>query len=138
MSLIRVREFCELKSAAAAPTESDLALLAAPEYAGPAVTALTTNTKAIVTVSASFGNSVATSLDYMSYAVSSASTIAAADTKALLGDCTSASGIRTSQSYTDYTAGLTAGSNTFTAKYRTNANTATYENRRIVVEAIPA
>ena len=39
MSLIRVREFCELKSAAAAPTESDLALLAAPEYAGPAVTA---------------------------------------------------------------------------------------------------
>ncbi|MBI3358540.1 MAG: hypothetical protein HY037_02980 [Nitrospirae bacterium] len=40
-------------------------------------------------------------------------------------------------SATFYVTGLTAGSNTFTAKYKTSAGTATFVNRNIVVIPLP-
>ena len=40
-------------------------------------------------------------------------------------------------SATFYVTGLTAGSNTFTAKYRVDAGTGTFANRTIVVIPLP-
>src|SRR3990167_9144142 len=93
----------------AATTYTDLAT------SGPAVT-VTTGTKAIVTVSTSLTNNVI-DYTYMSYAVSGATTIAAADGVALQWAPPTA-GWSHHSARVSYLTSLTAGSNTFTAKYR--------------------
>lgn len=95
---------------------------------GPAAT-VTTRTSALVFIAANLSNNTDASL--MSMAVSGASTVAAADTKAIRhgGSATIDSEAGTFFVVT----GLTAGSNTFTAKYRVNAGTGTFRNRRIAV-----
>lgn len=93
--------------------------------AGPAVT-ITTGTKALVIVSSFLGNRSS-----MSFDISGASSFSAADTKAVQtnGD---ANPIIASGVY--LMTGLTAGSNTFTAKYRsTNGASAPFQNRNIAV-----
>ena len=96
---------------------------------GPAVT-VTTGTSALVIVSLWLESSGGTG-KYASYAISGATTVAADDAWATSIVPTGASGQRVS--VTHHHTGLTAGSNTFTMKYRVAAGTGTHRDRHIVV-----
>jgi hypothetical protein len=77
-------------------------------------------------------NSASGNTGYMSVAVSGASTVAASDNWAISYKSQAASdgvGISVAHRFT----GLTAGSNTFTAKYRTTAGTESFQWRDIIV-----
>lgn len=102
---------------------------------GPAVT-LTTGANAIVAITAEMQNSNAGGYTQMAYAVSGATTIAATDATGidLLQQATI--GVD-SRSGVFIQTGLTAGSNTFTAKYKVSANTGTWQNRNITVIPLP-
>jgi len=100
--------------------------------AGPAVT-ITTGTKALVIVSAGLSCSAIGVQGLMSYAVSGATTIAATDTNALQVKAYVASLLVARGSSVSRLNTLTAGSNTFTAKYRGNSGDATFINREICV-----
>jgi hypothetical protein len=93
---------------------------------------LTTGTSALVSLSmwSACGSPVNT---IMSFAVSGATTLAAADDNGLRVD--SNSGMATSGSVYVIT-GLTAGVNTFTLNYKANAAVATWYERRLVVQGI--
>lgn len=93
---------------------------------GPSVT-VTTGTKALVMVTCQVENSGGAAA-FMSYAVSGATTIAAADTTAVGNKSTSFIRATACSIVT-----LTAGSNTFTAKYKVGASTGTFERRTIAV-----
>jgi len=95
--------------------------------AGPAVTVVT-GTTAVVGLYNSNVNTGSTSA-LMSFEVSGASTIAANDNMAIGISGTNA----TREGATFLVTGLTAGSNTFTCKYRVGAGTGTYVDRRIFV-----
>jgi hypothetical protein len=99
--------------------------------AGPSVT-VTTGTTALVIVSAVINPQNSDAHGLMTFAVSGATTIAAADAQGLAlgrGNSTTAS----SASRVYYVT-LTAGSNTFTAKYRaTTAAPVTFSTRQIMV-----
>jgi hypothetical protein len=98
---------------------------------GPACT-VTTGTKALVIFGANFSNNITSSLAIMDFAVSGATTRAATDdTCALMNPYLAAQQQAWSRAIT--ITGLTAGSNTFTAKYRTNNGTTTIGNRFITV-----
>ena len=98
---------------------------------GPAVTA-TTGTRAIVAVTSLVQNSTPGENSYASYAVSGASAIAATDDRAVL--ITAAAINQTLRAAAVYMeTGLTAGSNTFTMKYRVTGGTGSFQNRRLVV-----
>lgn len=106
--------------------------------AGPAVT-LITGTKALVTLSAKMNPNGATGMwPYMAVAVSGATTLAAADANAARGkDRSAASGPHTATAEFSLT-GLTAGTNTFTAKYRSDAAfQSTFFDRSITVVGLP-
>ena len=96
--------------------------------AGPAVT-LTTGTKALVIISA--GSSVGIGDNsYVSFAVSGATTIAASDANSLMDR----TGVTLLRSRAVMLTTLTAGSNTFTMKYRASGGgTITADNRQIIV-----
>ncbi len=100
--------------------------------AGPAVT-VTTGTKALVIVTANMRDRESRA-NYMSYAVSGATTTAAADTRALIMIDPQQPASINQMSFANL-ATLTAGSNTFTAKYRTDsaAHSAAFANRSIFV-----
>ena len=102
--------------------------------AGPAVT-ITTGTKALVIVNAGLYNPTSGTTASMSYAVSGATTVGASDTWRLLsGAWTGANVVPWIRAGATYLAtGLTAGSNTFTAKYAVSAGTAYFRERTIVV-----
>jgi hypothetical protein len=95
---------------------------------GPTVT-LETGDAVKVTITALAFNSGA-NLNWVGIAVSGASTVAAADTRAL--NHVGVAGLR--YSFTTLLTGLTPGTNVFTAKYRTSAGTASYQDREIVIE----
>jgi hypothetical protein len=100
---------------------------------GPAVT-VDTGTRAIVMVTSIVQNSTAGQNSYASYATSGASTIAASDDRAVI--ITAAAINQTLRGAAVYMeTALTAGSNTFTMKYRVTGGTGSFQNRRIV--AIP-
>lgn len=98
--------------------------------AGPAVT-LTTGTKALVIMVAQL-NPASQEFCYMSAAVSGASTVAASDAWGIYNAIVSGA-LYSRQSSAKLFTGLTAGSNTFTAKYRTAAgSTGQFINREII------
>jgi hypothetical protein len=99
---------------------------------GPAVT-VTTGTKALVIVSAYITGGY-DSQARMSFEVSGATTTAVSDNWALgcYGTGAFSSGISVRASRATSTT-LTAGSNTFTAKYRTSTNASTFADREIFV-----
>ena len=101
--------------------------------AGPAVTA-TTGTRALVIVSCLLQSQYAGHLSYMGVAVSGASTAAPADSHALMYESGDPND-RLMASRVHLHTGLTAGSNTFTAKYKSGNGTsiATFSNRYIIV-----
>lgn len=99
--------------------------------AGPAVT-VTTGTAALVGIFAKISNNGANNFTLMTHAVSGATTIAASDEWALYIDGINANIINRVGVWHMHTA-LTAGSNTFTALYRVQAGTGTFEDRQMVV-----
>ena len=124
-----------LKSAIVATSETTASVTyAALTTAGPAVT-LSTGTSAIVTLSAQITNGAAATT-YMGYDVSGATTLAAQDTRAIVLVTSAATTPNLTLSQTFNVSGLTAGANTFTAKYRVSANTGTFVNRSITVVGI--
>jgi hypothetical protein len=102
---------------------------------GPAVT-LTTGTKALVIVSFEGTNRAANRSAWMSFAVSGASTVSATDTNALKITQSTLDWEPFRASSATLVTGLTAGSNTFTAKYRSDTITtctADFAYREILV-----
>jgi hypothetical protein len=100
---------------------------------GPAVS-VTTGTKALVTISAYMQPSTTATLR-ASVAVSGATTVAAADSACIRQG--QSAGLGSTNARTVLLTGLTAGSNTFTIKYKTDGGTATFDNRGISVQALP-
>jgi len=99
---------------------------------GPAVT-LTTGTKALVIVTARMWNQSADYVAMMSFAVSGATTVSANDDNAAYARRGTDAVINRFSTATLVT-GLTAGSNTFTAKYRADiSGTAAFRERTIFV-----
>jgi hypothetical protein len=99
--------------------------------AGPAVT-LTTGTKALVLINSTLFKQSSGSNAYVGFAVSGATTLAASNTTAL--NYVAAAYYDSRLSVSHRITGLTAGSNTFTLKYRQNGGgTAEYSNREIIV-----
>lgn len=101
---------------------------------GPAVTA-NTGTSAIVTVSGGMTNSDVNGYTFMSYAVSGATTSSAADARAMQF-IHSVGNFGNQLSFQYVHTGLTAGTNTFTAKYRVTTGTGTFANRSISVQSL--
>ena len=100
---------------------------------GPAVTVtIGANGLALVIISTSLLNTVTSSYSYMSFAVSGASTVAAADTSSLFYQAFGGEAAHRT-SYVKLLTGLTAGSTTFTAKYKASADVAGFANREISV-----
>ncbi len=97
---------------------------------GPSVTVVTA-TSAVVTLTTSMGSSGG-ALQYMSFAISGATTRAASDLYSLREATTSA--IMHSASF--LVSSLTPGSNTFTCKYRATAGTADFYQRHLIVQPL--
>lgn len=98
---------------------------------GPTVT-ITTGVRAFVMMQARAFNSTANSESWMGFAISGATTLSAADSLA----CMRESGANNQDgtiTFASMVTGLTSGSNTFTAKYRANANTANFQYRRLAI-----
>jgi hypothetical protein len=76
----------------------------------------------------------------MGFAVSGATTLAASDAQSLVAGILGGGGAPRPDmqgSATYLVTGLTAGSNTFTAKYRVDGSTGTFANRNIIVIPLP-
>lgn len=102
---------------------------------GPTVGPLTTGTSAIYVVSAYISHATATSGGYMGVTVSGASSVAM-DLLDSLRKISATTSLKEKCSYVGMYAGsLTAGSNTFTAKYASTSagTTATFEERELIV-----
>ena len=100
--------------------------------AGPAVT-LTTSTSVLVIVSAFINPAFSNNTGFMSYAISGATTTAASDDWAVAFKKGGSDDVNAQSSYASV-ATVTAGSNTFTAKYRlTVSNSSPFSRRRIFV-----
>ena len=95
---------------------------------GPAVTLVTGN-KALVIISCEVTGSTASVESMASFAVSGATTIAAADAVKFLHT----NNLYERQSVVNCSTNLNSGSNTFTMKYRCNTGTSTFLNRQITV-----
>lgn len=112
----------------ASTTYTDLAT------AGPSVT-LSTGTTALVHLSGLITAGATSAVSLMSVAVSGATTIAAVDTRAVFTSSSSGS-FQIAAGRTVVIGGLTAGTNTFTIKYRVTASTGTFEARELFVQGI--
>ena len=93
---------------------------------------LTTGTKAMIMFSSEIELTATADRAYMSYAVSGATTISANDAFSI-NIKTNASQTIDAHSYAYIVTGLTAGSNTFTAQYKSSGATVYFNNRRINV-----
>jgi hypothetical protein len=93
--------------------------------AGPAVT-VTTGTKALVIVTANMNCNSINDRPHMSFEVSGATTIAVSDTNAAIANVYINSSTRGFRFSAATVVTLTAGSNTFTSKYKGDAGGATF------------
>lgn len=100
---------------------------------GPAVTA-TTGSRALVFITADIDNNTGGNKSLMSFAVTGASTVAADDNNSIMikAETASSTFIARMSGFRMLT-GLTPGSSTFTAKYRVNGGTGTFNERYIFV-----
>lgn len=95
----------------------------------PAVT-VQTGERAFVAFEADIDNSAATHFTFVSYAVSGATSVVAADDRAIYVENGT---VRHRFGGGHLLTGLTPGSNTFTMQYKTSAGTASYTYRRLSV-----
>lgn len=98
---------------------------------GPTLSSLTTGANAFVVLSCNMFNSTGGAASYMSYAVSGSTTDSADDTRALYYESSNAGDLIAIGTVIPHN--LTAGVNTFQAKYRVGAGTGTFGSRRIAV-----
>lgn len=98
---------------------------------GPTVV-ITTGIQALVMLSASIANSGAND-NYVSFAVSVGTTVAASDTRAIRTRGASSASILHRTSVCSLISALNSGSNTFTAKYKVSAITGTFVDRQMIV-----
>jgi hypothetical protein len=98
---------------------------------GPTVSSLTTGSLAFVVLSCNMFNTTGGAASYMSYDVSGATTDAANDSRALYYESSNNGDLIAMGNVIPQT--LTAGSNTFQAKYRVGAGNGTFGSRRIAV-----
>lgn len=98
---------------------------------GPQISSLTTGTKAIVMFGAELSNSTGTGSAIMGYAVSGATTLAASG-NVQVRNLSSASG-EANRAFSVDMPTLTAGSNTFTAKYTSGSGGAILAANRTVI-----
>jgi hypothetical protein len=96
---------------------------------GPALT-LTTGTTALVMIDCEISHGSTGVSSYMGYAVTGATSVSATDTTAVKSTNASGYPIAATRAILQ---SLTAGSNTFTAKYRVDSGTGTFVNRHINV-----
>lgn len=89
---------------------------------------------ALVFIGANMANNTGNDLSYISFAVSGASTVAASDQYAIIYQAYTANALNVDVAPFLVT-GLAAGTNEFTAKYKTSAGTGTYGNR--IINVIP-
>jgi hypothetical protein len=101
---------------------------------GPAVT-ITTGTKCLVILTANINSTANSGIALMGFDVSGSTTIAASDSTCLMAGNASSTGENQRQNSAVYRLNtLTAGSNTFTAKYkRLTAGNAQFAERNIIV-----
>ena len=97
---------------------------------GPAV-AVTTGTRALVIIGCRTNNNTAGALDWMSIDVSGATTLSPNDKWAFMFESSAADD--TMMASRHFVFDLTAGSNTFTAKYKVSAGTGSFDHRQMVV-----
>lgn len=128
----------------AAPLASDAAFVSTEQSttstsytdlatSGPAVT-VTTGTKALVIVKARLFANDSAQAAYMSTEISGSSSVSAADDYGLVQSSTGTQAPRLNVASAHVYTGLTAGSNTFTAKYRSsNASSAAYFRYREII-----
>lgn len=98
---------------------------------GPAVT-VTSGTTALVAIGSHMWNDTAGGRSYMAYAISGATSASSSDATAYTHDISSNGRIIGATRVLLQT-GLTAGSNTFTAKYRVVSGTGTWAQRNLVI-----
>ena len=98
---------------------------------GPAVT-VDTSTGAMIIVSARLSNNTGGQTSEMSFAISGASSIAAATSRSLSYE-SSNGGDEMLASFVHFEDAITTGSNVFTAKYRVTGGTGTFGARLIIV-----
>jgi hypothetical protein len=106
---------------------------------GPSAASVTIGSSgaALVTVTGHVQPPASNTTAFMSFAATGAMAVAAVDTQALVRDFGSSGGTGFVQaSATFYVTGLTPGTYTFTAKYRTTGGTATFANRNIIVQPL--
>ena len=96
---------------------------------GPAVT-VQTGPRALVLLSAHGTQSINPGNNFMAFALSGATTLAASDDKCALETIVGSTGGLSASVYVD---SLTPGANTFTAKYRVNAGTGSFLRRNLIV-----
>lgn len=98
---------------------------------GPSVT-ITTGTKALVFITSNIDNQSNNGQGHIGFAVSGATTVAASDDQALHYYSNGALALQYGAAY--YVSGLTAGSNTFTLKYKSgNGSTQYFARRQLTV-----
>ena len=90
------------------------------------------NGLALVFLNCWAGSNTGNAQAWMGFAISGASTVAAADTSATFNQAYTAGGVN-GQAAPILVTGLTPGSTTFKAKYRTTSGIANFQNRRIAV-----
>jgi hypothetical protein len=100
--------------------------------AGPAVT-ITTGTKALVILTTRIVMGTAGETGFAGFVVSGSSTIAVTDDTAARFQTDYPNGYASAQFSCVNRVTLTAGSNTFTMKYKTSGGTANFSNRQIIV-----
>ncbi len=101
---------------------------------GPSITRVT-STRALVGVTSDINNNTVGAVSFVSFAISGATTVAADDNYSLFAKCEgSASGLSVVRaSAFRLITGLTAGSHTFTMKYRVTSGSGTFNERSILV-----
>jgi hypothetical protein len=102
---------------------------------GPTIT-LETGTKAIVMITSFLSNNTAGQTNVMGVAVSGASSVAASDGGSLTVYAAAVSAPQR-LTFVSFVTGLTAGVNTFTAKYRVTGGTGSFAERRVLVLPLP-
>lgn len=97
----------------------------------PSVT-LVTGTTALVHLNISNVFNSGSNTNVASIAVSGATSLAATDARALVSTGTGNFGF----SFTHFITGLTAGTNTFTIRYKTTGGTASFQGRSVIVKGV--
>ena len=106
-----------------------------PGNTNPTVT-LVTGTSAIVDINSTLYNSTASAYTFVSFAVSGATTLAGSEANSYYYSAVSGTSADQHTGRRLIITGLTAGTNTFTMKYKVNVGTGQFNRRTLIVQGI--